>query len=265
MCVIVHSKLNPSLFILKATIPYVDIRPAVLNIRKEQRTCTCHRCEKKLNYNEIINNEKAGAPTPDGEIDYDYCWDCFAFLKNIGFTEDNYEMEGEPTKYVCGVCNNEYTARSSYRRHLEKHTSEKYLCSRCPKRFTYKSSLREHEKMHQDSGANKCGTCKKVFRCKFTLTRHMRIHTGEKPFLCSTCGRGFNQNSTLVQHERLHNNIRPYACTECGKRFTQSTTRNQHMKSVHGQKWFQGKGILSDFIKRALSGFFFFFQNLSYF
>ena len=53
----------------------------------------CHRCKKSLAETEVINNKKAGVETNEGEIDHDYCWDCFAVLHNIGFTEDEYPVD----------------------------------------------------------------------------------------------------------------------------------------------------------------------------
>lgn len=212
------------------------------------RSSTCHKCEKTLANNEIINNQRAGAPTPDGEIDYDYCWNCFAAVYNIGFTEETFEMEEHNDKvpgYACKVCGKEYQQRRSLQKHNKTHEGHTFMCGYCGKEFQHEASLRQHEQEHSKF-AFICSMCGKGFPTKFRMERHVMSHTGEKPYMCTTCGKGFIQKATLQEHERIHSGDKPFQCSKCDKRFTQRSHLRVHEKKNHPQ--FTDNGLVSSLV-----------------
>ena len=48
---------------------------------------TCHSCKKILVNSMVVNDNRAGVATPEGEETADYCWDCFAALPGFSFVE----------------------------------------------------------------------------------------------------------------------------------------------------------------------------------
>lgn len=120
---------------------------------------------------------------------------------NSAHYSDSSNQQGQPTLYVCEICNK--------------------VCAS-------PSSLQKHKLTHLDPRCLTCPVCSKSFLCHWSLARHVRIHSGHRPFVCKVCGKGFMQSSDLRNHERIHSGDRPYMCRVCFRRFTHSSNWRKH-------------------------------------
>ena len=59
----------------------------------------------------------------------------------------------------------------------------KFVCQVCNRNYTSENDLNKHIKVHKISKAFKCDICLKVFSYKNDLKRHYRIHTGKNLLL----------------------------------------------------------------------------------
>ncbi|XP_017100694.2 transcription factor Ouib [Drosophila bipectinata] len=119
------------------------------------------------------------------------------------------QSDDQPSKFMCNLCGNIYSKKSSFTAHMTAHTNYK---------------------PHQ------CEICLKSFRQMGELRAHIRRHTGERPYKCMYCERYFYDRSERVRHERVHTNTRPYACQECGKSFTHTAILKNHILVHSGEK-----------------------------
>ncbi|XP_053577995.1 zinc finger protein 41 isoform X2 [Bombina bombina] len=130
----------------------------------------------------------------------------------------------------------------SFKSHQGIHTGEKaFVCRVCGQGFSARSSMLKHQQVHRGnrqygsqvlpSTGEKtyvCHECGKGFPNVSSLITHNRIHTGERPFICQQCGRAFAQNCSLVRHQIVHTGAKPHVCQKCGKAYTRRTTLMMH-------------------------------------
>ncbi|XP_072016198.1 uncharacterized protein [Amphiura filiformis] len=204
---------------------------------------TCHRCKKKLADNEIINNEKAGAPIPEGETDYDYCWDCFAILHDIGFTKDHYDTEDESmiaesdaiSETSDATIGNHSDASSSNIETINMHHNDynempclgsSHKCQHCNKMFSNTLTLRNHKRLFHGEQST-----------KLTLQYHKNLHHGEikprihgPPYVCKICNKMYASRKSLKRHEPAHsrNTDQKFLCSICSKVFHIESSLKQH-------------------------------------
>ncbi|XP_017073640.1 transcription factor Ouib [Drosophila eugracilis] len=113
--------------------------------------------------------------------------------------------------YICELCGTHATSKSTFLRHMRKHTGERpFGCKECDARFLSAGELRAH----------------------------LRVHTGEQPFACRFCDRRYVSYMGRVNHEKTHTNERPYVCVECGKTFITAHTLKNHMLIHTGERPF---------------------------
>ncbi|XP_048345115.1 zinc finger protein 397-like [Sphaerodactylus townsendi] len=143
-------------------------------------------------------------------------------------------------RYLCSVCGDYFTCKSSLNRHQVTHTGENpHQCPHCGEKFTRRASLMVHLRIHTGEKPCKCFTCGKCFSVNSTLIRHQRIHTGEKPYQCFDCGESFNQRSILISHQRIHTGEKPYQCSDCGESFRDKSSHVRHQRIHTGEKPYQ--------------------------
>ncbi|XP_072014539.1 uncharacterized protein [Amphiura filiformis] len=221
----------------------------------------CHRCKKSLTDDETINNEKAGAPTPEGETDHDYCWGCFAFLHDIGFTDDRYDTihtgdeRDKPTDTMEVAFENCYTASAeadishevkdynmdTYERKTRHgvYKNGLYFCKFCNKSYHKRSSLQKHSKLHSLKERFLCSVCSKEFMWEQTLREHEQRHFGTLPYKCDICGKGFSAKARLERHETVHSKKKPFKCEICGKNFSDNSSLVVHKRRHTGDMPFE--------------------------
>ncbi|BFF89771.1 zinc finger protein 771 [Drosophila madeirensis] len=117
-----------------------------------------------------------------------------------------------------------------------KSAPSKFMCNMCGNVYTKKSTFTSHMMTHVDYKPHQCEICDKAFRQMGELRAHIRRHTGERPYKCMYCERHFYDRSERVRHERVHTNTRPYECKECGKAFTHTAILKNHSLVHSGEK-----------------------------
>ena len=84
------------------------------------------------------------------------------------------------TLHQCNLCNQTFTRKSDYLRHLDRHKNiKKFTCEyeNCSKSFNNKSQLNQHVKIvHQKSMQIKCHLCQKKYANKSSLKIHLMKH-----------------------------------------------------------------------------------------
>ncbi|XP_072014540.1 uncharacterized protein [Amphiura filiformis] len=194
---------------------------------KEITEIMCHRCKKKLPHNETINNEKAGAPIPEGETDYDYCWDCFAILHDIGFTEDHYDTEDE--SMIVESDSSDAISETSDATIGNHSDVSGDASSNDIETINNMHQNETSENIHDgDKGSLKYECCNQTFLNKRHFTNHNRLFHGEEP---ST--KNMHQNKTS---ENDYDGRRFHHCKCCNKTFLNKRTFTNHNRLFHGER-----------------------------
>ena len=76
--------------------------------------------------------------------------------------------KSEVGKWICKICNKEYSQGGALRIHKRSHEGKQFKCSICESRFAYKHSLKSHMITHELSDEGKQFQC---LEGKFKETR----------------------------------------------------------------------------------------------
>lgn len=153
-------------------------------------------------------------------------------------TEDIATQAGDGkgrSRYMCNICQKEYTYLHYLKQHLKKHKDNTLLhsCDVCGHQFKLRQNLLAHKRIHTGEKPYVCKLCGKSFNQPYYMTVHMRIHQKEKPYQCNLCGVSFVTSSHLGRHMKSHNNIKPHKCTLCEKAFILPGHLHDHIRSQH--------------------------------
>lgn len=78
----------------------------------------------------------------------------------------------------------------------------RYVCLLCQKEYTSRYNIRMHMNMHSGKNVHTCDFCGRFFAHKHVFESHVRTHTGERPFSCNKCGRSFGDRSNRLSHQK---------------------------------------------------------------
>ena len=156
------------------------------------------------------------------------------------------EKPPPPELYVCNLCGQSCTSRSSFFDHGreshgfkrvhccnycqkfcktsvernnhedDEHAIEKYLCETCGKDFVRSSSLKIHKENVHLGQIQKCVLFKKKVPRKENL-------------LCNHCGKSFSRTSNLKEHMLTkHSRVKSFKCDKCDKAFFSRKSLQKH-------------------------------------
>ncbi|XP_052103222.1 putative transcription factor Ovo-like 1 [Mytilus californianus] len=128
--------------------------------------------------------------------------------------------------------------------HVKQTKDNKYICRMCNKEFSLQRLLNRHLKCHSEVKRFLCTFCGKGFNDTFDLKRHTRTHTGVRPYKCDRCGKAFTQRCSLESHGKkvhgvsytfVHKQRRRklYVCEDCGNAESDPGLHYLHLKKFH--------------------------------
>ncbi|KAH8294865.1 hypothetical protein KR018_003773 [Drosophila ironensis] len=136
------------------------------------------------------------------------------------------------TVFFCDQCGTNITGKSSFDRHLRKHSGIRpYQCQLCPARFLSAGELKGHQVMHTGDRNFPCRYCERSYVNYSGRMRHERTHTNDRPFACHQCGKTFTNSYILKNHMLIHTGERLFRCELCQRSFARPTHLNTHYRS----------------------------------
>nr|XP_042899200.1 oocyte zinc finger protein XlCOF15-like [Parasteatoda tepidariorum] len=118
--------------------------------------------------------------------------------------------------FVCDVCQKTFSRDDKLKSHYMSMHSESlslrlplkdkqpFACLMCPYVSQYKSTFMRHLLKHTGEKPFVCDVCQKTFSRRDKLTSHyMSKHSENNPFVCSICQKTFSRNDKLKDHEKL--------------------------------------------------------------
>ncbi|KAH8281166.1 hypothetical protein KR054_012545 [Drosophila jambulina] len=136
------------------------------------------------------------------------------------------------TVFFCDQCGNNITGKSSFDRHLRKHSGIRpFQCELCPARFLSSGELKGHQVMHTGDRKFPCRYCDRTYVNYSGRLRHERTHTNDRPFVCATCGKAFTNSYILKNHMLIHTGERLFRCELCQRSFARPTHLKTHYRS----------------------------------
>ena len=156
------------------------------------------------------------------------------------------EKPPPPDVYVCHLCGEGCTSKSSYYDHgRQSHGFKKvHCCSYCYK--FYKNSFEKINHEDDEHAIEKylCETCGKDFIRSSSLKIHKEnVHLGQiqksvlfkkkaprkENVLCNHCGKSFSRTSSLKEHiSTRHSRIKSFKCDKCDKEFFSRKSLQKH-------------------------------------
>ncbi|KAH8369177.1 hypothetical protein KR009_003340 [Drosophila setifemur] len=150
--------------------------------------------------------------------------------KKIGISEKR--PKASLTVFFCDQCGKNITGKSSFDRHLRKHSGFRpYQCGLCPARFLSAGELKGHQVMHTGDRNFPCRYCDRSYVNYSGRLRHERTHTNDRPFACHQCGKTFTNSYILKNHMLIHTGERLFRCELCQRSFARPTHLNTHYRS----------------------------------
>ncbi|XP_043654019.1 transcription factor Ouib isoform X2 [Drosophila teissieri] len=129
-------------------------------------------------------------------------------------------------------CGNNITGKSSFDRHLRKHSGIRpFQCELCPARFLSSGELKGHQVMHTGDRKFQCRYCDRTYVNYSGRLRHERTHTNDRPFICAQCGKSFTNSYILKNHMLIHTGERLFRCELCHRSFARPTHLKTHFRS----------------------------------
>ncbi|XP_017058765.1 transcription factor Ouib [Drosophila ficusphila] len=134
--------------------------------------------------------------------------------------------------FFCDQCGNNITGKSSFDRHLRKHSGIRpFQCELCPARFLSSGELKSHQVMHTGDRKFPCRYCDRTYVNYSGRLRHERTHTNDRPFVCAQCGKSFTNSYILKNHMLIHTGERLFRCELCHRSFARPTHLKTHYRS----------------------------------
>ncbi|XP_017073527.2 transcription factor Ouib [Drosophila eugracilis] len=134
--------------------------------------------------------------------------------------------------FFCDQCGNNITGKSSFDRHLRKHSGIRpFQCELCPARFLSSGELKGHQVMHTGDRNFQCRYCDRTYVNYSGRLRHERTHTNDRPFVCAQCGKTFTNSYILKNHMLIHTGERLFRCELCHRSFARPTHLKTHYRS----------------------------------
>ncbi|XP_033166129.1 transcription factor Ouib [Drosophila mauritiana] len=134
--------------------------------------------------------------------------------------------------FFCDQCGNNITGKSSFDRHLRKHSGIRpFQCELCPARFLSSGELKGHQVMHTGDRKFQCRYCDRTYVNYSGRLRHERTHTNDRPFICAQCGKSFTNSYILKNHMLIHTGERLFRCELCHRSFARPTHLKTHFRS----------------------------------
>ena len=133
------------------------------------------------------------------------------------FFDHGRESHGFKTVHCCNYCHK--FCKNSFERNNhedDEHAIEKYLCETCGKDFVRSSSLKIHKENVHLGQIQKCVLFKKKAPRKENV-------------LCNHCGKSFTRTSILKEHMLTkHSRIKSFKCDKCDKAFFSRKSLQKH-------------------------------------
>ncbi|XP_054760212.2 protein starmaker-like isoform X1 [Lytechinus pictus] len=171
----------------------------------------------------------------------------------------NTEGKGEGSTFLCSICQQEFTSRDSWWRHVKIHLDDRSLtCSICNERFLQTTDLKKHMAVHsgkkqdersvEDDAGCRSKKCMVFYiQGKKDIGSSMsqessgqkarkRNHIIEEYYKCYYCDKLFSSSHSLQRHTRSHLEEKPYECSVCKKTFSEDRRLQTHMK-IHKNRW----------------------------
>lgn len=114
----------------------------------------------------------------------------------------NENITNDASTYFCNICNKNFVARTSYRKHIRKfHNIEppvdQFTC--CNLVFSSVDTFEKHKSIHKRN--IKCNICHRAFSHRNTLKRHqISAHEPNTKFYCDYCGKSFMGKNHVRRH-----------------------------------------------------------------
>ncbi|XP_045187034.2 uncharacterized protein LOC123544936 [Mercenaria mercenaria] len=133
----------------------------------------------------------------------------------------NIPAVSQTKKYVCKLCNTEFSKNSNLKRHVDGNRCTKrpktvhsatpyYACPLCSTTFANKFNLDRHCRQKscinvakENSTELNCNRCNRKFSKTFNYQRHMKTDCLKtKSYICDDCGKTFMKEGCLTKHQR---------------------------------------------------------------
>lgn len=132
--------------------------------------------------------------------------------------------------YSCLDCNENFTGKGKFLRHMYEHSGIGISCPKCQFRCVSEFALQRHSKACEQYTCEVCGRSLKNLS---SYRHHVQSHSSIKPFSCETCGQTFKYRQNLRDHLPRHTGIKTHQCKECPKSFYSNAELQDHIRRHH--------------------------------
>ena len=135
------------------------------------------------------------------------------------------------TKYICSICNADFTVYPCYLEHLQKHLgnrlSEERLLYRTSSRWFIPRSSRNQ--ITNSKQKYSCWLCRKSYMTKFALSQHVKIHQKLTRPNLSIADKSTTTKCSTFEAEHLQKISNPIKCPNCNKIFAKPSYLKKHL------------------------------------
>ena len=192
----------------------------------EDEPWKCNVCDKMLSSKKILRNHMDAFHAKKGKtVTCTKCEMMFATTENMYKHIRYIHMNTEAGKWVCKLCDKEFSTQGSLYIHNKVHEGIRYHCPICENSYTAKANLQKHLQKHNNTQKfAQCTICgNKVL--DYTLKSRVKMCSSEKQYKFYYCDFKSKILSNLSKHENTHKEFSMPSCDISNKQFVRDVLK----------------------------------------